>query len=155
MASYSIMLSRNERKIEFELIDLRKTNPMVKHLLLLVILNSSLYLSAQYDLKPSAKEIETLPEWAQLMYSENPNVWEVDRLYENHYREHLFVKSYHTQYYKRWRRSIADQINDQGFVGQQLVFKKPSSSGIKSSIRISEAEYSITERRSSPCFSRT
>ncbi len=133
MASYSIMLSRNKRKIDFELIDLRKTNPMVKYLLLLVLLNSSLYLSAQYDLKPSTKEIETLPEWAQLMYSEYPNVWEVDRLYENHYREHLFVKSYHTQYYKRWRRSIADQINDQGFVGQQLVFKKPSSSGIKSS----------------------
>ena len=36
---------------------------------------------AQNMYKPSEAEIATLPIWAQLMYGENPNVYEVDRAY--------------------------------------------------------------------------
>lgn len=68
--------------------------------------------------KPSSYEIEQLPEWAQMMYSENPNVYTVDSLYSAYYESFSFVKSYHTQYYKRWRRSIVDRIDINGFVIQ-------------------------------------
>src|SRR5262245_32821420 len=74
------------------------------------------YANAQRMLRPSQYEIDRLPVWSQKMYGLNPNVYEVDSLYKNYYRNHAFEKSYHTQYYKRWRRSIADFIDDNGYV---------------------------------------
>ena len=50
------------------------------------------------------------------MYAENPNVFEVDQAYRSHFKQHPCVKSYHTQYYKRWRRAVNNRINDQGFI---------------------------------------
>lgn len=82
-------------------------------LIILLFVNSSF---AQNLQKPSATEIQSLPLWAQKMYGENPNVWEVDALYKNYYREHGFEKNYHTQYYKRWKRKYVNQINEQGFI---------------------------------------
>ena len=55
------------------------------------------------------------PEWAKLMYSENPNVNSIDRLYKAYYAKNTFKKSYHTQYYKRWRKAIDNFIDDAGF----------------------------------------
>lgn len=66
--------------------------------------------------KPSVIEIQSLPDWAQKMYGENPNVWEVDALYKNYFREHTFVKSYHTQYYKRWKKINVNQVDENGFI---------------------------------------
>jgi photosystem II stability/assembly factor-like uncharacterized protein len=70
----------------------------------------------QAQLKPSASEISTLPTWMQKMYDQNPNVFEVDSLYKQYYSTHSFTKSYHTQYYKRWRRNALNYINEQGFI---------------------------------------
>src|SRR5688572_11055169 len=75
-----------------------------------------IYGQAQNMYLPSGFEISNLPVWAQKMYSQNPNVLEVDSLFRNYYRANPFEKSYHTQYYKRWRRSVADKLNDQGFI---------------------------------------
>jgi hypothetical protein len=66
--------------------------------------------------KPSVVEISTLPQWAKAMYAENPNVFEVDQLYFSYFKQHSFVKSYHTQYYKRWRREVNNRIDEQGNV---------------------------------------
>jgi photosystem II stability/assembly factor-like uncharacterized protein len=82
----------------------------------LIIVFSSLTINAQHMAKPSAREISGLPQWAQLMYSEHPNVFEVDAAYRSFYSSHSFVKSYHTQYYKRWRRSVNNRIDENGFV---------------------------------------
>jgi hypothetical protein len=71
---------------------------------------------SQYLKKPSAIEIQSLPLWAQKMYGNQPNVFEVDALYNAYYKTNVFVKSYHTQHYKRWRKSIASSIDDQGFI---------------------------------------
>lgn len=68
--------------------------------------------------KPSTFEISQLPEWAKEMYSERPNVYKVDSLITLYYRNHPFEKSYHTQFYKRWRRSISNLIDDEGEVIQ-------------------------------------
>ncbi len=64
----------------------------------------------------SSYEQEIAPLWAQKMYSANPNVFEVDNLYRSYYNSHNFVKSFHTQYYKRWRRRVDDFIDLAGFV---------------------------------------
>ncbi|MFN3939826.1 MAG: WD40/YVTN/BNR-like repeat-containing protein, partial [Chitinophagales bacterium] len=64
----------------------------------------------------SPSEIQSAPEWAQMMYGENPNIWEVDRQYRKYYDTHVYTKNYHTQYYKRWRRFVAPYTNDAGFI---------------------------------------
>ncbi|MBI1286809.1 MAG: T9SS type A sorting domain-containing protein [Flavobacteriales bacterium] len=71
---------------------------------------------AQKMYRPSDYEISKAPAWAQMMYAENPNVFAVDKAYREYYREHEFEKSYHTQFYKRWRRSVDDFIDIHGFV---------------------------------------
>ena len=55
------------------------------------------------------------PAWAKLMYSVNPNVNEVDQLYADYFQKTKYTKSYHTQYYKRWRRAINPFLNNEGY----------------------------------------
>ena len=66
--------------------------------------------------KPSSHEISLLPQWAKMMYAENPSVFEVDVLYRSYFSEHEFVKTYHTQYYKRWRRAALPYLNESGYI---------------------------------------
>jgi hypothetical protein len=66
--------------------------------------------------KPSAYEIQSLPTWAKMMYGEQPNLFEVSKLYTQYYNDHPFEKNYHTQYYKRWIRKNQYLINDEGFI---------------------------------------
>ncbi|MFT7615054.1 MAG: hypothetical protein ACI9J3_004042, partial [Parvicellaceae bacterium] len=71
--------------------------------------------------KPGQYEINNSPEWAQLMYGENPNVFEVDAKYKAYYSGQQFEKNFNTQYYKRWRRSVADFIGTTGFVDDSKI----------------------------------
>ena len=71
---------------------------------------------AQQMQKPSTTAIAELPQWAQLMYSENPNVYKVSQAYQDYYRTHTFEKNYHTQYYKRWMRQNQYFTDDLGFI---------------------------------------
>jgi photosystem II stability/assembly factor-like uncharacterized protein len=92
----------------------------MKKLLFLLVEFSSLCLHAQYQLiKPSNYEISLLPSWAKEMYADEPNVFRVDSLISAYYASHPFEKTYHTQYYKRWRRSVANSIDENGFVIQK------------------------------------
>ena len=81
-----------------------------------MVLTFSVSTIAQNMFRPSNYEISKSPEWAQLMYAENPNVFEVDKAFRAYFEEHEFEKSYHTQYYKRWRREIDQYTNVTGFV---------------------------------------
>ncbi|MBI2259743.1 MAG: T9SS type A sorting domain-containing protein [Flavobacteriia bacterium] len=74
--------------------------------------------------KPSNFEIQTCPLWAQKMYDDNPNVWEVDELFNNYYKVNPFVKSYHTQYYKRWKKQNINKINHEGYIVSYPIIKK-------------------------------
>ncbi len=49
------------------------------------------------------------PEWVQLMYSTDLNAGDVVEAYELYYDTHTFEKNSHTQYYKRWLRSLSRQ----------------------------------------------
>ncbi|MEM6720559.1 MAG: T9SS type A sorting domain-containing protein [Bacteroidota bacterium] len=62
----------------------------------------------------SNQSYKDAPEWAKLMYSDNPNVNTIDQLYSKYYKTHEYKKSYHTQYYKRWRRAIDPFLNNEG-----------------------------------------
>ena len=106
----------------------------MKHLVFTTLLICSFTLSiAQLMKKPSAVEISTLPQWAQLMYGDNPNMLDVRAAYHAYYKTHPFEKSYHTQYYKRWVRSYSTQLNDAGYIVAQAVNSNPKPSIIKSS----------------------
>jgi photosystem II stability/assembly factor-like uncharacterized protein len=80
---------------------------------------------AQNLKKPSAYEISTLPEWAQLMYGDHPNLLEVSAKYRAYYQNHDFEKNYHTQYFKRWIRTFSTQINDAGEITAQTTNLTP------------------------------
>lgn len=88
----------------------------MKYLLSAILLCISFLSFTQNMYKPSDAEIKTLPAWAKLMYSDNPNVWKVDSLYNIWYANHDFEKSFHTQFYKRWRRSVENKLDANGYV---------------------------------------
>lgn len=52
-----------------------------------------------------------LPEWIQLMYSNNPDPELVIEAHDAYYETHELVKNEHTQYYKRWLRSFGRENN--------------------------------------------
>jgi photosystem II stability/assembly factor-like uncharacterized protein len=85
---------------------------------ILLFINTILF--SQNLQKPSLNEINTLPLWAKTMYTENPSIFEVDRLYREYYRNIPFQKSYHTQYYKRWRRKHLNYTDENGFIHEPV-----------------------------------
>jgi len=89
---------------------------MKKLILSLFVLLSFSLANAQQLTKPSATEIATLPFWAQEMYSEDPNVFAVDSMYNAWYSSHTFVKTYHTQYYRFWRKENIGWVNENGLI---------------------------------------
>lgn len=56
------------------------------------------------------------PEWVQLMYSSDPNVFEVDQARGTYYATHTFEKTTDTQNYKHWRKLIEEYVNDRGYI---------------------------------------
>ncbi|HZV43137.1 MAG TPA: hypothetical protein VFF90_01600, partial [Saprospiraceae bacterium] len=53
--------------------------------------------------------------WAIQMYSDHPNIWQVDDGYRIWRQTHPEEKTTYTQYYKKWRRDLDPFINQQGF----------------------------------------
>lgn len=75
----------------------------------------------------------SLPEWVQLMYADSPDAGQVIRAYNKYYSDRPFVKNKHTQYYKRWLRSISREIpkrpkTDQDYLSKSDNLKQKSSS---------------------------
>jgi photosystem II stability/assembly factor-like uncharacterized protein len=62
-----------------------------------------------------AQQTNNQPDWVVAMLADKPNVWEVDQAYRAYYKSHPFEKNYYTQYYKRWKRSAQDHIDEHGF----------------------------------------
>jgi photosystem II stability/assembly factor-like uncharacterized protein len=56
------------------------------------------------------------PLWAVKMYNSNPNVWEVDELFKQSYKNGIFEKTSHTQNYKYWRRQVAPFVQQDGTI---------------------------------------
>lgn len=86
----------------------------MRHSLIITLLLISHFSFSQILEKPSTVEIASLPLWAQMMYEETPNVFEVDAAFAAYFREIVFEKNYHTQYYKKWRRYVDPYIQSNG-----------------------------------------
>ena len=54
-----------------------------------------------------ANGVDANPRWIQLMYSDTPDEGKVTEAYTKYYQTHTFIKNKHTQYNKRWLRSIS------------------------------------------------
>ncbi len=78
---------------------------MKKLTLILLILSFSLGYSQSTEINKNSDLYVNAPEWAKLMYSEKPNVLEIDDLYYKYYQKRAYKKTTYTQYYKNWRRS--------------------------------------------------
>ncbi len=85
----------------------------VSHLLLMTIFVFCFCsLSAQHqETKYNTSDNTELPDWVQLMYSDEADPGEVKTLYDEYYLAHDFVKNQDTQYYKHWMRNIARDVN--------------------------------------------
>jgi photosystem II stability/assembly factor-like uncharacterized protein len=78
----------------------------MKKVLFLLFITFQLSLFSQVEMRYNSS-IEDLPNWVQLMYTENPDAGEVIETYTNYYKKNKLVKNKHNQYYKRWLRSIS------------------------------------------------
>lgn len=88
----------------------------MKKLLLLFVLLTAIVGYSQQSPKPTISNqlYKDAPAWAKLMYTENANANTVDHLYRKYYETNAYIKSFHTQYYKRWRRAINPFLNNEG-----------------------------------------
>jgi hypothetical protein len=63
--------------------------------------------TAQVEMRYANADNQNIPHWAQLMYEANPDPGKVTAEYRSYYKTHRFIKDKHTQYYKRWMRTIS------------------------------------------------
>ncbi|MEY3597874.1 MAG: hypothetical protein RL521_296 [Bacteroidota bacterium] len=84
----------------------------MRFLATLFIICFSLAANAQYFHLPKNHQNDpAIPDWAVEMYKENPDVSRVKEMYEAYFSSHEFVKTEHTQYYKRWVNCIKANLN--------------------------------------------
>ena len=78
-------------------------------LYIFILLTSVFSYHSQNEMK--YKTNSSSPEWIKSMYQENPNPGAVINQYEVYYSTHDFIRNEHTQYYKRWLRSISREVS--------------------------------------------
>ena len=78
----------------------------MRKILFLLFITFNLSVFSQVEMKYNSNA-KNLPNWAQLMYAENPDEGEVINAYTDYYKKNELVKNKHTQYYKRWLRGIS------------------------------------------------
>lgn len=64
--------------------------------------------------KVTVEPTAEMPEWQQLMYSENPVVEEVMQAYDTYFLTHEKVRSSHERNYKFWLRTVLSLVGDDG-----------------------------------------
>lgn len=104
---------------------------MIKRFLFLCLVLGVSSLTAQKDLPYGKTTDLTLPEWVRSMYASEPNPETVIGLYEAYYRIHPFVKNNHTQYYKRWLKSLARDI-PRDVANERAYFQKMNEASSRS-----------------------
>ena len=87
----------------------------MRSLLIALLCGFVLHASAQTHLQPIHTN-ETLPPWAEMMYSASPDVHAVRAAYEMWFATHPFEKTIHTQYYKRWLSAILGDVTAEGAI---------------------------------------
>lgn len=102
---------------------------MMKAILLFISIHFSFVNFAQPETPYRVTEND--PEWVQYMYSSDPNVYLLRELYEGYYADHDFIKTNHTQYYKRLLKHYWTDLDDTGRIKfssvNPTVVKSPTS----------------------------
>ena len=90
----------------------------MKHFLGLILVLASLASFAQYTYhEPRINSNDpTLPEWVKEMYSDQPDVYKVDRLRNQYFERNNRKHDVYTRWYKRWRRYIAPFVTEDGSI---------------------------------------
>lgn len=82
-------------------------------LFFILLLSIPLSLLAQFETPYQStftNATESEPQWITEMYQSDSDPGKVVDLYETYYKTNTFVKNSHTQYYKRWLRSISREV---------------------------------------------
>ncbi len=89
----------------------------MKNILLAILLISisSITGSAQFFVPPN-DIVKAAPEWAQMMYSDNPNAIDVKKAFRAYYQDRTRTKNVHTKNYKFWKRLIQYRIKSDGTI---------------------------------------
>jgi len=87
---------------------------------LLLILSSSSLIAQHQEISYHSKDASSIPDWAQKMYSANPDPQTIIEAYTEYYQSHTFKKNEHTQYYKHWLRNITRDRNGLFFNQQNI-----------------------------------
>ena len=61
-----------------------------------------------------------MPAWAKLMYSEDPDVREVERFYTEYYRNNPYEKNLDARNYKFWFRKIVNFVDENGIFQEEV-----------------------------------
>lgn len=92
-------------------------------------------------------KVDGLPDWAQLMYSDNPNVHQVIKMYHDYYSTHTFEKNIHTQNFKHWGKLVETMLTDDGFIDQSVEDRLPEEFD-----KINEKKQSENATRTDPIW---
>ena len=87
---------------------------MKKLKLIILTLYITIGYSQSKEINKNTDLYKNAPEWAKLMFSDNPNVFQIDQLYYEFYKTNAYKKSDYTQYYKHWRRGIDAYLGTDG-----------------------------------------
>jgi photosystem II stability/assembly factor-like uncharacterized protein len=68
----------------------------------------SIDLSFLYRIEPEIKETD--PEWVHYLYEKNPNLYKIQKAYEQYYSRNIFTKTLHTQNYKYFMQKVYDEM---------------------------------------------
>lgn len=82
---------------------------------LLLALNGHTQNRTEY-FKAYQTPLASQPAWAQLMYSDDPCVFEVDFLYDQYFQTAPFEKDMAVRNYLHWRRTIERWVNTEGYI---------------------------------------
>ena len=63
---------------------------------------------------------EVKPLWVQMMYSPNPNIFELREEFDNYYSTHPFIKNYDTQFFKRLLKENWKYVDQDGFIKRPI-----------------------------------
>ncbi len=85
------------------------------------------------------------PTWVQKMYESNPNVRQVDALFQQYHRDNQFIKTIHVQNYKYWRRNVETYINELGYIEIPTKQEKLQKEQLFRTKRAESAQKSATE----------
>ena len=105
---------------------------MKKLKLFVFLISFSVGYSQSLETNKNTDLYKNAPDWAKLMFSNNPNVFQIDQLYYEYYKTNAYKKSDYTQYYKHWRRGIEAYLDKDGKIDRS---KKSKQSAVINKLR--------------------